>query len=199
MRFMFSICLLLAIGLFGFLAQLPQSESVARILRDQPAADLRWSLGPTSVFLAGKYFPVGAGAGTFPAAYRIVEPDNNLGPMYVNHAHNDWLEWTIESGLLGLFLTVSVFGWFCRQSVIAWRQIPKNDELGMAARVASIIGLQIWLSCLVDYPMRTPIFQCLAVIVASILWRNSIRFAGPQSYGRREVVERLTGARSNEL
>lgn len=180
-KLVFSIGLLLAIGLFGFLAQLPQSESVARIQRHQPAADLRWSLGPTSVLLAGKYFPVGAGAGTFPAAYRIVEPDDNLGPMYVNHAHNDWLEWTIESGLLGLFLTVSVFGWFCRVSVIAWRQTPKNDELGVAARVASIIGLQIWLSCLVDYPMRTPIFQCLAVIVASILWRNSMRLAGPHT------------------
>ena len=38
----------------------------------------------------------------------------------VNHAHNDWLELMLETGLLGLVLVIAFFVWFGRAWAGHW-------------------------------------------------------------------------------
>lgn len=61
------------------------------------------------------YWPVGSGFGTFPAIFKTVEPLKHIGPNYVNHAHNDYLELLLEGGApAALLLTAGIVWWWRR-------------------------------------------------------------------------------------
>ena len=79
-----------------------------------PMEDLRWSIYETSLKAAVENFPLGTGPGTYPDIYPYYQsPDIDA---FVNHAHNDYLEWIFDGGLLALVLILAglgmyVYGW----------------------------------------------------------------------------------------
>ncbi len=79
----------------------------------------------------------GFGLGTWPEAYPGYArfDDGN----YVNQAHNDWIQWASEGGLLFLALMLAT---------AAWSVVP-------AVRSLWGVGLlSVWLHALIDYPMQ---------------------------------------------
>lgn len=93
----------------------------------------------------------GSGVGTFPSIYAHYEDPATVERTYVNHAHNDYMEIVLETGLPGAVLLLLFLFWWSSRAFAIWRS-PNAAELGRAACIASAA---ILLHSLVDYPLRT--------------------------------------------
>ncbi len=111
------------------------------------------------------HFPVGSGFGTFPRLYPRYEDPDAVDWVYVNHAHNDYLELVLEAGLPALLLLAAFLLWWASRSVTLWR----SSGNGNIARAATIASGAILAHSAVDFPARTAaIAAVLAACVALI-------------------------------
>lgn len=60
--------------------------------------DLRFVIFDNTIKGIGTFFPIGSGPGTYPFIYPRFQSIEERG--FINHAHNDYLEWLMEGGLL---------------------------------------------------------------------------------------------------
>jgi len=121
-----------------------------------------------SLGLVREYGLVGSGLGTFEQVYRLNEDPAAVDRYYVNHAHNDYVELAIETGLPGIILMLLFLAWW-GQSVWRMARSPAADHYAMAAAIASAAVL---LHSAVDYPLRTAAIStifamCLALVLQS--------------------------------
>lgn len=144
---------------------LGRAIAIERALGMMDVEDLRSLAMPYVAEALGRYFPAGAGFGTFDAAFRIIEPDVLLQPQYFNHAHNDWLEVALDGGIAGVLLLVASVAWVGIMGHGAWRRTGSVAALPLAG--ATFLFL-IMLASVPDYPARTPMMMALIVITA--LW-----------------------------
>ena len=101
--------------------------------------------------LTARFAPLGSGIGTFPKLYVLTEDPDKIDRVYVNHAHNDYLELALETGVPGVLIIVLFLLWWGK-SVVQMLRCPAADHFAMAGAIASAAVL---LHSLVDYPMRT--------------------------------------------
>jgi len=121
-----------------------------------------------SLKLFGEFAPLGAGLGTFRKAYPLTEDAAEVSRVHVNHAHNDYVEIAVETGVPGIILLLLFLGWWAR-SVGQMLKSPAADHFAVASAIASAAML---LHSVVDYPLRTAALgavfaMCLALIVQS--------------------------------
>ena len=145
-----------------------QGFALDRLLSQAIAEDMRWRMLPTVAGMAVRYWPVGSGVGTFEKAFKVSEPDALLGPEYVNHAHNDWLELLVTTGVFGLvMLAIAAFA-LVAQGRRAWSGPgPTGNEVRRARLGIVLIGLAAFAS-LGDYPLRVP--SLAAVFAVAVIW-----------------------------
>lgn len=146
-----------------------RAESINRLASADIDGDMR-NLGlPAAIEIAKAYFPFGVGVGGFDAAFRIVEPTEILQIYYFNHAHNDWLELVLESGVLGLAVAGAAILWWLAASVKVWPRSMSVSQARVNGRFGSAALFLIMLASIVDYPARTPLIMAIAVIAALLL------------------------------
>lgn len=104
-----------------------------------------------SIQLFDKFGLTGTGLGTFEKAYRLIERPDQVSRYYVNHAHNDYLELAVETGLPGIILILLLLAWWGR-SIWELAHSPAADQFALAGAIASAALL---LHSAVDYPLRT--------------------------------------------
>jgi O-antigen ligase len=167
------VLLALRTGLFQTLADLPST------MEDE----LRLQVAPTIIKAALEYTPFGSGLGTFDPIYRMFEPAR--GNAFLNHAHNDYLEIWLETGVVGPLLLVLFLGWFVRAGARVWRR-AEGDDLSRGATV--VIGLLL-IHSLVDYPLRTAAMSVIFAYACGCLVRAP---ASP----RQQVAEIIPARRS---
>lgn len=145
-----------------------QGVALDRLMSRAIGEDLRWRMIPAIVGMIVQYWPFGSGVGSFEKAFKISEPDSLLGPEYVNHAHNDWLELLATAGLFGLImLVIAAFGLFVHARR-AWATAGPPGSTGHLLRLGYVlIGLAA-LGSLGDYPLRTPALAALFAV--AVLW-----------------------------
>ena len=162
-----------------------RTEAFDRFRSSSIADDLRLRALPTIWSMLGHYWPIGSGVGTFEKAYFVAEPDRLLGAVFMNHAHNDWLEVVLTTGLAGLGLltaATAAFVWRAYGAVASRLQPPAESS---KSTLFVLLGLVIILLCalasLSDYPLRVPALACVFVVAA--LWADCRlpiqRTAGP--------------------
>jgi O-antigen ligase len=138
---------------FGAIALLWASPIGSQMDRLGAAASVtsRQQIATNSLALASDFAPVGSGIGTFAKLYPLSEDPAEVGRVYVNHAHNDYLELAVETGVPGVLLIILFLCWW---AMAVWRmlQSPAADQFAMAGAIASAAVL---LHSLVDYPLRT--------------------------------------------
>lgn len=129
----------------------------------------RQEIFKTSALAAGDLMPMGAGLGTFREVYAIYEDHERLDPnAVVNHAHNDYLELVLETGLPGLAVLLLFLAWWASASWRAW----KSPEADPFARAATIASAAILVHSLVDFPLRTAaISACFAMCLGLLAAR----------------------------
>jgi len=136
-----------------------------------------WSLTYRAVV---ETFPLGTGLGTFTGVYAMHENPALVTAAWVNHAHNDYLELLLESGLPGLLLSAGFLCWFVLQTIRVW----KAPFSSLFAKAATIAAAAILAHSIVDYPLRT---TAMAVVFGACLGM----MAGPPRRHRSDEVRHV--------
>jgi O-antigen ligase len=126
----------------------------------------REQMARTSAGAAADFMPFGSGVGTFERVYQLYEDHDRFDvTAVVNHAHDDYLELALETGIPGLLVLLLFLAWWVRASWRAWTA-PDADPYARAAVIASAA---IFIHSLVDFPLRTAaISACFAMCLALI-------------------------------
>ena len=152
--------LLLGLALAGPL----QEQALTGKLSDQRTS--RKVMAATTIVAIKDSFPAGTGLGTLPQVYRTYEDQFAVGVEYVNHTHNDYLEFVLEMGLPGLLLILAFLAWWAVRSFRTWRSSYEGADLG---RAGSVVILVVLLHSLVDYPIRTSAIAVTFTIACALL------------------------------
>lgn len=156
-------------GIAALTIIMSRAEALNRLLAQDETEELRFAMWPSILDMAGKYFPVGSGFGTFVEVYQIGEPLQLLDQSYVNHAHNDWLELLLTGGVGAILLTgFATVVWFR----FTWALFKAKDTQGRDVTVGKLgawIIFMLALASIGDYPLRVPYLMGVIVIAATWL------------------------------
>lgn len=164
----------LAGGLIVTFALAARATALDRLFEIDPVDDLRFSVWGPIWRAAVEYLPFGSGLGTFVEIYRVIEPTALLGPRYLNHAHNDWLEVVLTAGLPGVAILIWAAVYLGRRVIGAFREAAgRRLEDVVLQRLGGAIVVILALGSAYDYPLRTPSLACLfALATAWLSLRN---------------------------
>jgi O-antigen ligase len=113
-------------------------------------------------------FPLfGSGLGTFTSLYPDVEQDGILVRAF--HAHNDYLEYLSELGLLGMSLLLGGILFLAVKSFLVWRERKHPEVKGLAlGGIVSVVSILI--HSLTDFNLHIPANMLLfSVVISSTL------------------------------
>ena len=116
--------------------------------------DGRWIIYDGAFTGIGQFFPLGAGTGTFRETFARFQ-DLSQAQYVINRAHNSYLEWIYNGGLVAIALIVG----FLALYVARWFSVRRRDEWGEFRYVQVGAGLGLLLMLLhelVDYNLFIP-------------------------------------------
>lgn len=150
-----------AVGTIAIWAMMQNEVILAIFARFAKATgDERVASLPDVLYSTLVYQPFGAGLGTFQQAFAATEPLDAVRDLHLNHAHNDYLEFTQDLGVLGpAFLAIFFIVLAVRLIGVFFRRPLSPDRL--IARAAGICLLLLLAHSAADYPVRA--FALLAV------------------------------------
>lgn len=168
-----SLLVVLSTVMIGAVALLNSSRLPVPALADMTLSqDGREEIWQQSLDILRDNWMTGTGSGTFSSVYALYEDPNSVTGVYVNHAHNEYLQIAVETGLAGcLLMAVTLLVWGIA-SIRIWTK--SDDGCRSLRRAASVSVLVILLHSLVDYPARTP---ALLVLGAALVF---IQFFRPE-------------------
>ena len=140
----------------------------ATLERFEAKDDPRRFIWEDAVFATERYWPTGAGMGTFDAVFQIDESLENLTLRTAGRAHNDYLELAIEAGLPGLALVAL---WFAGCMALAWQS--RRSDLAWAGWAGGAFLLAISLQSITDYPLRNQTILAFAGYALLLLTRTA--------------------------
>jgi O-antigen ligase len=146
------VALLSAVGV-ALALEIGLSPVLERFSVGDALEDARWTIFGSSLAGLGEFFPLGSGIGTFPDVYRRFQPDS-IG-LFVNHAHNDYLEYVFEGGLVAALVVVL----FAVAWGMGWPRLLKQRHWGSFAFMQAGAGLGVLLMALhgfTDYNWHIP-------------------------------------------
>lgn len=162
--------------------------------------EARVTLLPGLFAAARTYFPFGSGLGSFVPVFQLFETPDTVLPQIVNHAHNDYLELWIETGLIGAAVILAGLAWFATAAFGAWAQ-PSGRDADLP-RVAVIVVAIILVHSAVDYPLRTAAMLSVLGAAMALLTpppahapRSRRRAGAPANDAPRTAAPRLAQAR----
>ena len=158
----FGVILLLALPLI--LAGNPRLAAVAS--RFDASGDARLTLWRDTLGAIEAFFPFGSGIGSFPVAFAPHQSFESLSEAFINRAHNDYLEFFLEAGLLAPIVLLAGAYLLIRTALAAWAHAPWDRAPQIFA--CGTLGV-IALHSLVDYPLRNMAIACLAGVAAGML------------------------------
>jgi len=116
------------------------------------------------------HFPWGSGLGSFRDVYAGYEDPRQVTTTFVIHAHDDYAELILETGLAGLVVLVLFLIWWGA----AVRRVWQTAEFGPFARAASIASAAMLVHSIVDFPLRTAaISACFGMCLAFLADRRA--------------------------
>lgn len=142
----------------------------SRFAYSDPIEDGRWKIFDATVQAIGEFFPLGSGAGTFVDVLRRFHPVDFPG-VTINRAHNDYLEWLLEFGLLAALLIAAWLVFYFRQWGRVWTRGDWTPFRFVQAG-AGIGLLLMMLHTLVDFNLRIPANAVFAALLAAAFFHR---------------------------
>jgi len=145
---------------------------ISERLGSDPSVDARIPFARNTFAAAMTYMPFGSGLGSFVPVYQIFEKWSDIGLTYANHAHNDFLEVWLETGIFGIALIVIFVIWLVRRTVRLWlEKKPRSGHADLFLQRAAAVTLILLLAhSLFDYPLRTTAMMSVAAMAAGLLF-----------------------------
>jgi O-antigen ligase len=137
-----------------------------------PTADSRGKIFTATLTGIGQRLPLGTGPGTLPDAVRALQPVE-LGAVFINRAHNDYLEWVSDAGLIALPLIALAFLLYLRQWTRVYGRDPWDSPRFLQAG-AGIGLLLLALHELVDFNLYMPANQAIFALLAGIFFSSPV-------------------------
>ena len=157
----------------GLILWLRGRDIGARFLED-PTNEVRLKALPTLLEVGRHVQPAGGGFGSFDRLYRAAEPLESLGPLYLNNAHNDYLEIWIEGGVLAIVLLAAAAVLWLTRAFRIWR----SREMDGLAGAATLVLAAFWAHAFVDYSIRTPALATVAALAWGLMFEKSRGLGG---------------------
>jgi O-antigen ligase len=145
--------------------QIGINASLERFAMDKLLSEGRpayWA-NAVDIFATSPLFGIGLGA--FPSVY----PDEALGgePIRLYHAHNDYLEYLAELGLIGFILLLGGIFSVIAISFVAWRSRNYSESIGLG--LGGIVGIIcIFIHSITDFNLHIPANMLLFSVVLSL-------------------------------
>jgi O-antigen ligase len=144
---------------------------LVRFAYQDSLADGRWSIFAGVLQGMGEFFPLGSGVGTFMDVFHRYHPQDVPGVL-INRAHNDYIEWILENGLVAavmlvLFTVLYLYQWsrvWCRGT---W-SIFRFAQVG-----AGIALLLMALHTFVDFNLHIPANAIFFAFLAAVFFHYS--------------------------
>lgn len=175
------IILITLLGAFIYLAG--KANSIDRLIgsADDGAAEMRVAAFGTVVELLRAQWVFGSGFGSFAKAFQVVEPDLLLRPSYLNHAHNDWLQFPIEGGVPAVVIALAAIVWLIVSLItLARHQVKGGGVAALELLIVATCFAFLALGSLVDYPLRQPSIMMLCAFLTIIMISNRLDGNGAQ-------------------
>lgn len=163
-RWTLPVLLMVAAGSIA-LAFSPSFQRYMTIEEMRVSPESRYEFFGTTLEAAKDFMPLGSGIGTFADVYPLYEEPAEVSRVYVNHAHGDYVELALETGLPGLLLVLLFLLWWGRRAGKIWTA-PEPDYY---ARAATIGSAAILLHSVVDYPLRTAAVSALFAALCALM------------------------------
>lgn len=152
---------------------LARTEQVQHALsRFGGIGERRWDIWHDTIKAIGSVWPLGGGISSFQVVYDASQSIERLMPDLDMRAHNDWLEWVLESGVPGIaVLTVIGLILIVRNGQALRTTLRAGAHPDYRAQVIFATGtlLHLGLHGLLDYPMRSMALAALACTAAALL------------------------------
>lgn len=161
------------------------------------APEARLSILPTALAALKAYWPVGSGLGSFVPVFQNFEHADVFTAQFINHAHDDFLEILVETGLFGGLIALAGLAWVAVASVRAagW-PVGRDKDL---ARVAAVVVLLLLVHSLVDYPLRTAGLAAVFGLACALLTPPPSSDRGSRRRSTSAPANDLPGARPVQL
>ncbi len=160
---------------------LSRAESYNRLFGKDSLEELRYTVWQIIWEQGWAYFPVGSGIGSFVELFQLAEPDSQLDPSYLNHAHNDFLEVIMTAGVPGSALLLMALSWLLMRTLKVWRTATASGPDVNYGRMASVFLCILVAGSWTDYPLRVPSLMAVSVIAALWLSTRTIDQSGSSS------------------
>lgn len=138
--------------------------TAAKVYVQEESMEQRSEVAKYALSLVRDYPWIGAGGGTFHLAFPHYQPPELKG--FLDHAHNDFVEFASEAGLLGfliLALLVAHSAW-CSVKLL----LRSHDQLARGMAFASLMGVtSLLIHGAVDFNFQIPANALLLVIILS--------------------------------
>lgn len=152
------------------------------------AEDKRFEYWANTLDAVRDSLPLGTGFGTFTLVYPSYEPLNEIYPLVVNHAHNDYLELVLEAGIPGVVLLLAWLG-LVAFAIVGARQVATRRRARLLPLVVAIATVLTLAASVVDYPMRMHTIAVMMALLVGMLMRvPKVEPAIRPSWGRRGVA-----------
>ena len=122
-----------------------------RLLGSSVSVSSRAEMASNTVRATKDFAPFGSGLGSFRAVYPLYESPDEIDRVVTTHAHNDYLELALETGLPGILIMLAFLIWWAVAASSVWRSSASSPY----ARAAVIASAAILFHSLVDFPLRT--------------------------------------------
>lgn len=128
----------------------------------------------------------GIGFGNFVEGYKIYEAPDMIFRVFVNHAHNDYLELVFEGGVVAALLLLAYL------AVVAYRLAVVRQTAFQKAAGLSLLFVLV--HSLVDYPLRTMAIAMVFALLNAIMFHPAVdkdergRFMSVKHGGKRVRV-----------
>ena len=134
--------------------------------RFEATSDPRGELWEDTLFAINEAWPAGVGVGGFQPAMLAAERLEVLDGTRPNRAHNDYLEWVLEGGLLAVLIGVAAIGVLMMLAGRGWRRRPVDrGQVLCGCAVLLIVALHSF----VDYPLRSMALACMFGVGTGLL------------------------------
>lgn len=142
--------------------------SVSGWMQVDAVHELRGRIARATLAIAATQQPWGSGVGSFVPVFAQGAPTDLLLDAYINHAHDEYVQWWLEAGWAGLLAMLAFAALMLAALRRLWRVRGQSGEAILAAS-CWVALLALLLHSAADFPLRTLTLMGTAALLVGLM------------------------------